>query len=106
MMNERGNGFTAFLKNQRGFTSLKLALGFSVCAIAAALFLTPLVDSNDQTFAYFSDGFQDPGFDNITTGSVKKRDNIKRYTIRRSVLQKDPEAPCIIYESGLREGDC
>jgi hypothetical protein len=43
-------------------------------------------------------------FDNITTGSIPKTENGKRYTIRRSVLQESPGSVCVVQGYGSGAG--
>ena len=43
-------------------------------------------------------------FDMISTGSVPKRGEGKRYTVRRSVLQEMPGAVCIVDGNGVSSG--
>jgi len=85
--------------------SIKLCLGFGAVAIAAALFLTPTFDDGSD-FAEGDPSVIYPGIDPITTAGVPSRNGVKRYTIRRSVLQQDSIEPCVIYEGGRREGNC
>ncbi len=84
---------------------IKLCLGFGAVAVASALFLTPVLDSGSE-FANGDPKVVYPGIDPITTAGISSNRATKRYTIRRSVLQKDPSEPCLIYEDGSREGSC
>ena len=84
---------------------IKLCLGFGAVAIAGGLFLTPVLDSGSE-YASGEPKVVYPGIDPITTAGVPSKRATKRYTIRRSVLQKDPSEPCLIYEDGSREGSC
>ena len=84
---------------------IKLCLGFGAVAIAGALFLTPVLDNGSE----YANGHPEviyQGVDPITTAGVPSKRGATRYTIRRSVLQQDPSAPCLIYADGRREGDC
>lgn len=84
------------------FGAVRVALLFGTAAIAVAAILTPVL-SEKTTSARIASGPFD--YDRITTGSVPK--NTKRtYTIRKSVLQDDVDAVCIIRPNGLRTGDC
>ncbi len=85
-----------------GVSSLQIALGFAAFALVATIFLPP-------TGAYYGErianlGGKDAGIDPVVTGSVEKK--TRRYTIRRSVLTKDPSKPCVIYANGVQEGNC
>ncbi|MEO1398154.1 MAG: hypothetical protein AAFU56_04710 [Pseudomonadota bacterium] len=95
----------AFLSNSGGFTTLQAAGAFAVMALLAAIFVPGVYGEPGQRFAAFRG---DPTtVDATITGSVEgKPKRTKRYTIRRSVLQKDPNKPCIIFEDGTREGGC
>lgn len=84
---------------------IKLCLGFGAVAVAGALFLTPVLDDGSQ-YANGNPEVIYPGIDPITTAGVPSSRRTKRYTIRRSVLQRDPSEPCLIYEDGRREGSC
>ncbi|PTM96598.1 hypothetical protein [Mycoplana dimorpha] len=80
---------------------LNLALLFGTAAIALALVLTPVLSSrtNPRMMAHTPDEF-----DMISTGSVPKRGEGKRYTVRRSVLQEMPGAVCIVDADGVSSG--
>jgi hypothetical protein len=78
---------------------LRVTLLFGSAAVAMALILAPIADSQTRSYA----GTPDSGVDRMTTGSTVYRGS---YTIRRSVLQKTPETICIIRDNGTRSGDC
>lgn len=80
-----------------GMGALRFTLLFGSAAVALALILTPIVDSQTRDFV------GSPGVDTITTGSVQQGGN---YTIRRSVLQESPNAICVIRANGVRSGNC
>lgn len=80
-----------------GMGALRFALLFGSAAVALALILAPIVDSQTRSFVGA------PGVDAMTTGSVPQGG---RYTIRRSVLQNSPNAICVIRENGSRNGNC
>jgi hypothetical protein len=82
---------------------LRIALLFGSAAVALALIIAPIADS--QTRSYVAQDGGPVGVDTMTTGSIKGggRD---LYTIRRSVLQSSPEAVCVIRADGSRTGDC
>jgi hypothetical protein len=65
--------------------------------MALALILTPLADrfSRQSNLSV--------GLDYMTTSSIERATS---YTIRRSVLQKDAGAICIVRADGTRSGDC
>lgn len=82
-----------------GLGSLRTALLFGSGVIALALLIVPVIDrAGGQQFA------EGPGqLDTMSTGSISRGGN---YTIRRSVLQTNPNAVCIIRPNGMRTGDC
>jgi len=83
-----------------GLGSLRIALLFGSGAIALALLIVPFVEQRTRlALAGGSDQL-----DTMATGSIQQRGNT--YTIRRSVLQSDPNAVCIIQANGIRTGDC
>ncbi|MEM8751206.1 MAG: hypothetical protein AAGF28_12975 [Pseudomonadota bacterium] len=105
------------MRGESGFSALHVALGFAALGLLSLVFLTPAVDRAAQRMAlqYLNNG----SVDNITTGSVRRsadrppvngasrsRGQTRRYTIRRSVLNKNPSEPCIIYDDGARSGNC
>lgn len=85
--------------------ALRIALMFGGAAAALGLIAAPLLDRgnvSNQNFAIL-DGNIDP----FTTASTRPSTNgQKSYTIRRSVLQKNPVAKCIILSNGAATGDC
>lgn len=89
-----------------GFSSFQAALGFCALGVLGALVLAPLADKGAQHIGVLASS-QD-GIDRTVTGAVEpaKPDEVRRYTIRRSVLQRDPSQDCIIYEDGTEEGGC
>jgi len=99
---------STFLRDAQGFTTLQAAGAFAIIALAAAVFVPGIYGEPSQRFAAFRG---DPAtVDATVTGSVgtqpRPAKRTKRYTIRRSVLQKNPNTPCIIFEDGSREGGC
>lgn len=82
-----------------GMGILRFALLFGSAAIALALILAPIVDSQARQFA----GAGSAGVDRMSTGSVPTGG---RYTIRRSVLQNSPNSICVIHDNGARTGNC
>jgi len=82
-----------------GLGSLRVALLFGAGAIALALLVAPIVDRQTRMELAGNPA----NLDRMSTGSVNKGD---RYTIRRSVLQTNPNSVCIIRPNGARNGDC
>lgn len=81
--------------------TLNMALLFGTAAIALTLIVTPMLAPGkaDRMQASTMD------YDNITTGSVPSHDGkTKRYTIRRSILQQNPDEVCIIQSNGTKNG--
>lgn len=80
---------------------LNIALLFATAAIAFSLVVTPMVSGSveRETLA-----FQPDEIDMMSTGSIPKSENGKRYTIRRSVLQKTPGSVCIVNGYGPEMG--
>lgn len=82
-----------------GMGSLRIALLFGSAAVALALLIVPFAERQAaRSFA------SSPGVDRMSTGSIQRPSNA--YTIRRSVLQRDPNSVCIIRSNGMRTGDC
>ena len=55
--------------------------------------LTPMLAGKTERKSL---AFQPDEYDMLSTGSINRSDNGKRYTIRRSVLQKTPGSVCIV----------
>lgn len=96
------------LRGDRGWPSggggmgiLRITLLFGSAAVALALIIAPLADSQTRDYAA-EDAVL--GLDEIATGSISNAGNV--YTIHRSVLQSSPDAVCIIHQDGRRQGDC
>ena len=70
-----------FCGSVSGETSIQLATFFGALAILIALVATPFLDETSRTYAEN----QQFGIDYTVTGSIEKK---KRYTIRKSVLDK------------------
>jgi hypothetical protein len=80
--------------------ALNVALLFGTVVIALTLIITPLLTKDKDALEAST-----MGYDDIKTGSIPTHDGkVKRYTIRRSVLQSDPSEGCIISEGGSRSG--
>lgn len=80
-----------------GMGILRITLLFGSAAVALALIIAPIAESQTRT------QISDSGLDRMTTGSVSGKGS---YTIRRSVLQNSPTAICVIRDNGSRSGDC
>ncbi len=97
----------SFAYDQKGFTSKQAALAFAVFGLVAAAVTPTLIGHDGQGNTGLVAAFGGAGIDMTTTGSVRTGDGSKtRYVVRRSVLQPAGDAPCIIYNSGRREGNC
>ena len=82
-----------------GMGSLRIALLFGSAAVALALLVVPFAERQAaRSFA------STPQLDRMSTGSIQQPG--AAYTIRRSVLQTDPNSVCIIRSNGTRSGDC
>lgn len=89
-----------------GISNAKIAIGFCVAGLAAAVFLTPLLDMGADKLALGQRLAVSGPIDTTVTGAIEKAKKSRRYTIRRSVMQRDPSQPCYIFEDGTREGGC
>lgn len=83
-----------------GFGILRITLLFGSAAIALALILAPIADSQTRDYA---DGAPF-GVDDVTTGSISKGGAV--YTIHKSVLQTSRDSVCVLHPDGRRVGDC
>lgn len=83
-----------------GLGSLRVALLFGAGAIAFALLAAPLAERSTNALLA-----GETGLDTMSTGSIGQAGS-SSYTIRRSVLQSDPNSVCIIRANGARAGDC
>jgi hypothetical protein len=81
--------------------AVRVALLFGSAAVALAVLLTPLADS--QTRSRMARASVPANIDLISTGTTIRKDG---YIIRRSVLQNSPQSVCIIRDNGTRSGDC
>ena len=82
-----------------GMGILRFTLLFGSAAVALALVLAPIADSQSRQFA----GAGETNVDRMSTGSVPAGN---RYTVRKSVLQDSPTSICVIYDNGQRSGKC
>lgn len=94
------------LNTLTGFSTTKIAVGFCVAGLLAALFLTPVLDTGAQRLAFVQRSTLPNQIDTTVTGAIEKAKTSRRYIIRRSVMQKNPSQPCYIFEDGSREGGC
>lgn len=83
-----------------GMGILRITLLFGSAAVALALLVAPILESQTRQTAA-RDGFG--GLDAMSTGSIGRPGT---YTIRKSVLQPAPDSICLIGENGTRSGDC
>ncbi len=81
-----------------GSGAVRLALLFGSVAIALALIAVPLLERKSGSLTARS-----RNIDYVNTGSIARGST---YTVRRSVLQRDPGAVCIIRGDGTLSGDC
>jgi hypothetical protein len=80
--------------------ALNLALLFGTAVIALTLIVTPLLSPEKDKMEAST-----MGYDDIKTGSIPTEDGkVKRYIIRRSVLQENPGEACVIDQDGNRTG--
>lgn len=88
-----------------GSGALRLSLLFGSAAVALAIILTPIAESEATRIAS-----NPSGIDQIATGSTRATKRVlpvsNSYTIRRSVLQSDKNDICIIDANGVRTGTC
>ena len=87
-----------------GFGALRITLLFGSLAIAVALFVAPLMDRGDPARVASSTYFRN--LDRTATGTAGKTVGYTQYTVRRSVLQSNPRALCIVHANGMQSGDC
>ena len=90
----------SFRAADAGMGVLRITLLFGSAAVALALIATPFLDSGTRSQTVRNDF---PGLDMTATGSISHRGT---YTVRRSVLQSQPDAVCIIGSDGRTSGDC
>jgi hypothetical protein len=79
---------------------LRMSLLFGSAAVAIALLVAPIAENYARP--QFSSASVE-GLDLTSTGSVPRGGS---YTIRKSVLQAQPDSVCIIRANGRRSGDC
>lgn len=91
---------------EAGMGMLRVTLLFGSAAVALALILTPIAETQTERLLYSS---YPAGLDMMATGTVGSaigQPNSGHYVVRRSVLQPSPNSVCIIRENGMRTGDC
>ncbi|APO69388.1 hypothetical protein ACDY96_13540 [Rhizobium mongolense] len=81
--------------------ALNLVLLFGTAVVALTLILTPMLADKSKSSVFASVPAE---FDTITTGSIPRTENGKRYTIRRSVLQETPGSVCVVQGYGSGAG--
>ena len=87
-----------------GMGLLRIVLLFGSAAIALALIIAPIAES--QTRSYLAQSGSPAGLDEMSTGSIGSTGYRGEYTIRQSVLQSSPQTVCVIRDNGQRIGDC
>ncbi|MBU2487588.1 MAG: hypothetical protein KKG78_21145 [Alphaproteobacteria bacterium] len=87
------------------FGAVRVALLFGTAAIAIAAILTPIAADRTSSARV---AWSPDRYDNITTGSIPSRTKTTTtsYTVRKSILQDNPGALCIIRSNGSKSGDC
>ena len=100
------------LERLAGGGTIRTALAFCIFGLLVAMAMVPVLSDGTQHLAgIVNPGLSDP-IDTTVTGSVKntaqrsQQQGTVRYTIRRSVMHKNPSQPCYIYEDGTRRDDC
>ena len=94
----------SFFRGASGFTSIQAASTFAIAGVVGALVITPLMKPNAPSLLATLPG---AGIDMTSTGSISSGSSKKTtYRVRRSVLQKDNKQPCVLFDSGRREGNC
>jgi len=86
-----------------GISLLRITLLFGSAAVALSLIAAPILE--DQVTAYVDRSGGRAGLDTMSTGSIGARPKTT-YTIRKSVLQTNPNSVCILRSNGTRSGDC
>lgn len=97
---DTSRGFAA--KNKRT-GALNVALIFGTAVIALSLIVTPMLANRSQSSARYAT--KPDEIDDIITGSIKRNDASKTYTIRKSILSNQSGDNCVVegYSAGM---DC
>ena len=85
-----------------GGSILRIALLFGSVSIALAMIASHLLDKNLSGTVVQTERASN-GLDFGSTASIGPK---SRYTIRKSVLQPNPNSVCIIRPNGTYSGDC
>lgn len=93
--------FWKTVDNSRGYSAknrrtgvLNVTLLFGTAAIALSLILTPMLANKTQTTTRLAP--VPDNIDNILTGSIKRTEAGKTYTIRKSILNGDTDSSCLV----------
>jgi hypothetical protein len=78
---------------------LSFTLTVAAAVVVLSLLITPFVSSNVNSYVSSATGLNT---DRIVTGSIRNNPGVERYTVRRSILQKSPDAVCIIRNGSTR----
>ena len=102
--------FWKTVNTSRGFAAkskrtgaLNVALLFGTAAIALSLIVTPMLANRSQSAPKYATVPDE--IDDIITGSIKRNDATKTYTIRKSILSDQRGNNCVVegYNYGI---DC
>ncbi|EFL87955.1 hypothetical protein [Ahrensia sp. R2A130] len=90
-----------------GFTPIQAAFGFCAVAGLGSLLILPLAPTGGQSLPVAQDRIALDGrnIDRTAVGSIQSSSK-RRYSVRRSVLNPDPQTPCVIFDNGTYEGSC
>lgn len=80
----------------------RATLLFGSAAAALSLIVVPMVDRETKLIV----AERSAGVDAMTTGSIGSDANARRYTLRRSVLDRPDRTPCIMFPDGRQAGAC
>lgn len=90
-----------------GFTPIQAAFGFCAVAGLGSLLILPLAPTAGTNLPVAQDRIAIDGsrVDRTAVGSIRSASK-RRYSVRRSVLNPDPQAACTIFTDGSYEGSC
>ena len=90
-----------------GFTPIQAAFGFCAVAGLGSLLILPLAPTGVQQLPVDQSRIAIDGSNVARTavGSIREGGK-RRYSVRRSVLNSDPQETCVIYENGTYDGSC